>query len=48
MKSSSFSINKLMMSGLKGRREFLRRHLKTDAIRFQSKQNSIVVTNKMY
>ena len=43
MKPSSFSINKLMMSGLKGRREFLRRHLKTDAIRFQSKQNSIVV-----
>jgi hypothetical protein len=43
MKPSSFSINKLMMSGLKGRREFLRRHLQADAIRFQSKQNSIVV-----
>ena len=32
-----------MMSGLKERRDFLRRHLQADAIRFQSKQNSIVV-----
>ncbi len=31
------------MSGLKERRHFLRRHLQADVIRFQSKQNSIVV-----
>ena len=43
MKPSSFSINKLMMNGLKERRKFLRSNLPADAIRFQSKQNSIVV-----
>ena len=43
MKPSSFSINKLMMNGLKERRKFLRSNLPADAIRFQSKLNSIVV-----
>ena len=43
MKPSSFSINKLMMNGLKERRKFLKSNLPADAIRFQSKQNSIVV-----
>jgi hypothetical protein len=46
MKPSSFPVNKLirfMMNGLKERRKFLRSNLPADAIRFQSKQNSIVV-----